>query len=264
MDYKKHYDNLMEKAKNRIIPKEIYTERHHILPRCMGGSNKKENIVRLLPREHYISHLLLFNMYPNNNKLAYAFWMMCNGYRKNERKYIVSGRIYEDIRNKFIELNKQKEPFFKGKKHTEESKLKNSLAHKGIATWINKKHTEESKIKMSKAALGRKLSEETRKKMSDSKKGIKFSEETRKKMSENTKGENNNYTKYLKKTGLPHCNSIQIEQYTIDNQFIKNWENGLKAAIALGINYKAINQCLRGKTKTSGGFIWKYKKNSLS
>ena len=82
MDYRKDYDLLMERAKNRELLKDTYTERHHILPRCLGGKNNKNNIVKLLPKEHYIAHLLLFRLYPNNQKLSFAFWMMCNGNRK--------------------------------------------------------------------------------------------------------------------------------------------------------------------------------------
>jgi len=103
MDYKKHYDFLMEKANNRELPKDVYSEKHHILPKCLGGNNNKENVVKLLPKEHYVAHLLLFRLHPNKQKLAFAFWMMCNGNRKKNRKYVVSGKIYEEIRTKFIE-----------------------------------------------------------------------------------------------------------------------------------------------------------------
>jgi hypothetical protein len=259
MDYRKHYDLLMEKANNRELLKDTYTERHHILPRCLGGGNNKNNIVNLLPKEHYFAHLLLFRLYPNNQKLSFAFWMMCNGNRKKNRKYVVSSKIYEEVRTKFIELVKQREPSFKGKKHTEESKLKNRLAHLGKKTWIGKSHSEESKKKMSISAKGRKLSDDTKKKMSNSKKGIKLSDDTKKKMSESSKGENNNYTKYLKRMGLPHIRSKPIEQYTKDGILIKEWVNAHAASLSLGLSYTAINSCLNGKAKTSQGYIWKFK-----
>jgi hypothetical protein len=56
--YTKHYNLLIEKAKNRTLPKETYTEKHHIIPRSMGGSNKKENLAHLTAREHFICHWL--------------------------------------------------------------------------------------------------------------------------------------------------------------------------------------------------------------
>jgi hypothetical protein len=46
---------------------------------------------------------------------------------------------------------------------------------------------------------------------------------------------------------------------TIDGEFIKEWPNGLIASKELNINYQAINHCMLGKIKTSGGFIWKSK-----
>jgi hypothetical protein len=260
MDYKHHYDKLIEKAKNRIIPNDIYSERHHIIPKCLGGNNSKTNIVRLLPKEHYIAHLLLFNLHPNNQSLAYSFWMMSNGNKKDKRTYRVSGKIYEEIRSRFSSIMKQRKPFFQGKAHTEESKKKNRDAHIGNpGTWIGRTHSEESKIKMSKKAMGKKVSVETREKMSKSKSGVKLSYEHREKLSKSNMGENNNYKRYLEKTGLPHHASKTVIQYSLDGKFIREWVNARIACIELGISYGAVNGCLNGKSKTSQGFIWKYK-----
>ena len=57
MNYKKIYENLMSRAKNRSIL-QGYTEKHHIVPVCIGGDNDKENIVKLTPEEHYLAHQL--------------------------------------------------------------------------------------------------------------------------------------------------------------------------------------------------------------
>lgn len=45
MNYAAHYERLIERAKNRVL--EGYRERHHILPRCMGGTNAPDNLVDL-------------------------------------------------------------------------------------------------------------------------------------------------------------------------------------------------------------------------
>lgn len=66
----------------------------------------------------------------------------------------------------------------KGKKHSEETKLKLSKASKG------RKHTDESKLKISKALKGKKHSEETKLKISNSGKGRKMSEEHKNKLIE--------------------------------------------------------------------------------
>ena len=43
-------------------------ERHHILPRSMGGTDSADNIVEVSPRVHYILHLLLYKMTEGNDK----------------------------------------------------------------------------------------------------------------------------------------------------------------------------------------------------
>lgn len=92
MNYLRIHDFIIDRAQNRII--EGYVERHHIIPKCLGGSNSKDNIVRLTGKEHYIIHLLLLHIYPNSKKLMHAFWMMSNKMR------IKSGKMYKEIRAK--------------------------------------------------------------------------------------------------------------------------------------------------------------------
>ena len=62
MNYITIYNNLIQRASNRLL--DGYKERHHIIPRCLGGNNTKENLVDLTPEEHYIAHLLLIKIYP--------------------------------------------------------------------------------------------------------------------------------------------------------------------------------------------------------
>jgi hypothetical protein len=93
--YSTIYQDLIERAKNRVI--EGYTEKHHILPRCMNGDNSKENIAKLTAREHFIAHRLLTKMYPENRKLQYALYAMCRQHRFG-RTYKVSASLYERLR----------------------------------------------------------------------------------------------------------------------------------------------------------------------
>ena len=55
------YVELIEYRRNNPIFKKKgeYSERHHIIPDALGGSDEKENIVRLLGREHFTAHLYL-------------------------------------------------------------------------------------------------------------------------------------------------------------------------------------------------------------
>lgn len=74
MNYHKIYESLVERGRIRKL--ECYTESHHIIPRCMGGSDDKENLVDLTPEEHYLAHQLLVKMHPNNHALVKAASMM--------------------------------------------------------------------------------------------------------------------------------------------------------------------------------------------
>lgn len=90
MNYRKHYDLLIAKARIRVVPKGVYIERHHIVPRSEGGTNDKSNIVELYPREHFVAHWLLYRESQTVAR-SYAFNMMScdrNGtYKPSSRAY---------------------------------------------------------------------------------------------------------------------------------------------------------------------------------
>ena len=74
MNYQKHYNLLIERARTRIL--SCYSELHHIIPKCIGGTDEDSNLVRLSPEEHYVAHQLLVKMYPNEPKLVFAAHQM--------------------------------------------------------------------------------------------------------------------------------------------------------------------------------------------
>jgi len=115
MNYKNIYDNLVQKAKNREL--KGYLEKHHIVPKCMGGSNAKDNIVNLSAKEHFIAHKLLVRIYPNVKGVWYALIAM-------GRIAEFKSRIFQSERLRAYETRK-------GHKMSEESKKKMSLAKKG-------------------------------------------------------------------------------------------------------------------------------------
>ena len=155
----------------------------------MGGSDDKENLVELTAREHFICHRLLVNMYPDNNKLKFALWAMCNMKSKRQNRYVPSSRIYEFIKLEVIKIISENK---KGVKLTEEHKRKTSETLKGrkrpqeVIDKIVKTrkenggwgHSEKTKNKISSnngmkrqevrdKLKGREISVETRKKLSD-------------------------------------------------------------------------------------------------
>lgn len=73
MNYEKIYNDLISTSRDKIL--DGYSERHHIIPRCMGGTDDSSNIVSLTPEEHFVAHLLLVKIYPHNRSLVYSAMM---------------------------------------------------------------------------------------------------------------------------------------------------------------------------------------------
>ena len=85
MDYLKIYNQLIERAQSRDDETTFY-EKHHVIPRCIGGTDNPSNIVKLTPEEHYVAHQLLVKIYPHNAKLSFAASMMIPN-RPNNKLY---------------------------------------------------------------------------------------------------------------------------------------------------------------------------------
>ena len=54
-------------------------------------------------------------------------------------------------------------------------------------------------------------------------------------------------------------NNMPIKQYTKDGVFVKDWVCAAFAERETGINQNHIRECCRGKCKSAGGFVWKFK-----
>jgi len=62
MNYQKLYDQLIQKRRDYpIFRKDGYCEEHHIIPRCLNGSDEKENLVNLLPEEQLMLIVYIIN-----------------------------------------------------------------------------------------------------------------------------------------------------------------------------------------------------------
>lgn len=101
MNYSKIYTDLVLRAKSRKT--KGYTESHHIKPRCIGGTDEKDNLVKLTAREHFIAHLLLSKIYPEETGLILAIQMMCvsSNSHSNER---INNRMYSWLKEKFSKV----------------------------------------------------------------------------------------------------------------------------------------------------------------
>ncbi len=85
MDYKKIYESIINKSKNRVL--NGYFEKHHIIPTSLGGKNTKENIAKLTAREHFICHWLLWKFTEGDDKIkmGHAFGRM--RYHSSNNRY---------------------------------------------------------------------------------------------------------------------------------------------------------------------------------
>lgn len=153
--YYKTYNQLIDKCiqmESEGYSEDVYTEVHHILPKCMGGTNDRSNLVRMPIRYHIMAHVLLAYAYLSNTKLIFAANAMLMHKTKNPE--IIRGfstSLITRIRENAIKARV-------GYKYTQESKDKISISHLG-----NKN-----------PMFGKKASIETRKKMSESRKGEKI------------------------------------------------------------------------------------------
>jgi NUMOD3 motif len=160
MNYKKLYENLINSAIND--PKDdIYKETHHIIPKCMGGNDAKENLVKLTARQHFLAHWLLYKMYKTPS-LVYAW---------NSMRIIGKGQDSRKINSHLFEYAKR-----------EKSKMLSIQFTGENNNFFGKAHTLESKQKMSMKLTGRILSNETKQIMSSQRKGVKKTEEHKKKI----------------------------------------------------------------------------------
>lgn len=214
MDYKRIYEQLIEKAKTHINKREQYIEKHHIIPKSMGGSDDLNNIVELTAREHFIAHWLLYRIYPNESSIIYAFWMMTNRFKNFSSIAYEESKIAHSYNHK-------------GFQHSDKTRKLISKKRKLQGNnWNGKTHTVESKSKMSESAKNKNMSEDTKssrnKKMSESALGVKKSKEHRKNIALAKAGTNNPmYGKKAKQVTCPHCDKTlgvnMASRYHFDN-----------------------------------------------
>ncbi len=95
MNYFNIYSKLIDRAKTRELPNG-YVEKHHIVPKCMGGNNDPSNLATLTAGEHYVAHQLLVKMYPENGKLLFAAHMMT----RSNGKHIRNNKEYSWLRKR--------------------------------------------------------------------------------------------------------------------------------------------------------------------
>ena len=199
--YTRWYNNITEQAKTRTI--DGYTEKHHIIPRSLGGSNNADNLVRLTAREHFVCHWLLTKMHLGEarGKMINALYLM-QGKNKYQDRYINS-KVYEKLRQEYSQYISNLNT---GRVQSLEEKARQITAITGRK---RAPFSDEWKAKMSASKLGENnnrygatVSNETKQKMREKALGRKQSAETIAKKIAATQG------KKREKKLCPHCNQM--------------------------------------------------------
>lgn len=128
MDYLKLYNRLTS-LKNT---QNEYYESHHIIPKCLGGSNDQSNLIMLTARQHFIAHKLLIKIYPNNSLLHHAFAMMASTNRYQNRVY--TSKQYSEMKNSRSLAMKLDNPMQNKDVSNRMSKTRKDLFAKGLLT----------------------------------------------------------------------------------------------------------------------------------
>lgn len=157
MNYQRIYNEIISNAVIRNSQKSdsVYTESHHIIPKCLGGTDTESNIVNLTAREHFIAHYLLAKIHGG------SLWFPICSFRSNGR--YPNGRLYQYAKT-------QQSNVCKLRRHTEETKEKIRAANINQGKWkgdlnpsridhpkgmLNKTHSKSTKIKMKEAKLNK-------------------------------------------------------------------------------------------------------------
>lgn len=149
MIHQLRYNKLIQHYQNN--PTEGFVEKHHIVPKCMGGNDEPSNLVLLPTRAHFIAHYLLYKSYPDNRSLAHAFAMMgvCNGYQhRSSRLYEKSKHARSKAMTGLPRPEWVKEKLRKPKSNTKNYKKPKSVKHaKNISKSLTGKKKSEQHIK---------------------------------------------------------------------------------------------------------------------
>jgi hypothetical protein len=97
MDYQRIYDQIIERAKARESL-DGYSEKHHIIPKSLGGTNEKSNLVRLTGREHFLAHCLLARNHGGTQWYALIRMKGLNRRYTNSRLYAKARLEYSKFR----------------------------------------------------------------------------------------------------------------------------------------------------------------------
>lgn len=145
--YHSWYYNIINSAKSqeRIKLKRgnssfVYYENHHIIPKSLGSSNDKDNLVLLTAREHFICHILLPKFVtpnsPSYHKMIRAAHNMTRNSKTQGVRYINS-RLYQTIKSQFSKTQSISQT---GESNSQYGKKKSLSSKSKISTTLKLSH----------------------------------------------------------------------------------------------------------------------------
>ena len=284
MTYEEFINNILE-TRGRFACGDEYHERHHIIPRCLDGTNNEDNLIDLFAREHFEAHRLLALENPDNNKLISAWWLMSHAKgNDNQQWYELTSGEYEESRSAFVASISGENNFWYNRiiiqctNCGKEIKVtpynynkcnKNGEHHNFCSTECYYDYRSKYYLKENHSMYGKRHSEETRSKLSSKAKerfenpennpmyGKHLSKEACQIISEKAKERYKNPHNHL--TGKNNKLSKIINQYDGD-VFVQTWYGAKEIKRQLGIDDTQIIGCCKHKKgyRTAGGFVWYY------
>ncbi len=204
-----------------------YSEEHHIIPRCMGGLNDRDNLIDLFAEEHFIAHKLLAFENPDNDELQRAFSAMAH-VRREGRKYNVSEEDYAYIRFQNSQRLKQQ---------WNDSEYRENMSNMMTELWQNPEFKEKATASWK-------------------------NEERRKNQSELMRKLNNNPDIIEKKTNALHkwCDKA-VQQLDDNGNVVAEFPSATEASRQTGIQQSCISRCCNRLQNVAGGYRWQFTTN---
>lgn len=230
--YKNWYNQIIASGKSSRLPGY---ERHHILPKSLGGTDDKLNLIYITTREHFVCHWLLTKIYPTGEE----HWKMLNALRMmragnpNQARYNtkITSRVYAKLKEEYSRLqservSKENNPMFGDKFfRSEEGKQKQRQAVTGDKNGAKqsqaRKKITESKLGKTRDPFNDKWKQNLSMNHKSKQPGFdgSFSEETKQKMREKALGRKQDAATIKKKADAirgskrekklcPHCNQL--------------------------------------------------------
>jgi group I intron endonuclease len=176
------------------------------------------------------------------------------GYSNHIFEIIEEIELFEDTYGKNTALLRKRERYWISKFDTFYNGLNQNGGGSGCGS-----HTEESKQKISESLKGKPKPLD----FGENRKKWQHSEEWRKKISESLKGKPSKLKgkdrSYKGRISPNKGKGKPILQYDKNMNLIKEFPTLSEASKSLNIPQPCISECLRGKHKTAGGYVWKYK-----